>query len=72
VPALGVAAALLCCRVFDVRVLDLLNVLGAAVAMLALMRWYLPLEQPAAVVVPAPAGALDGSAPAGDRRLSSP
>jgi len=59
VPALGIAAALLCCRVFDVRVLDLLNVLGAAVAMLALMRWYLPLEQPAVVAAPASAGALD-------------
>ena len=52
VPVLGVAAALLCSRVFDVRVLDLLNVLGAAVAMLALMRWYLPLEQEEAAVVP--------------------
>jgi len=51
--ALGVAAALLCSRVFDVRVLNLLNVLGAAVAMLALMRWYLPLEQVATVAVPA-------------------
>jgi hypothetical protein len=50
VVALGVAAALLCSRIFDVRVLDLLNVLGAAVAMLALMRWYLPLEQPAAAL----------------------
>ena len=47
VVVLGVAAALLCSRIFDVRVLDLLNVLGAAVAMLALMRWYLPLEQTA-------------------------
>ncbi len=52
VPVLGVAAALLCSRVFDVRVLDLLNVLGAAVAMLALMRWYLPLEQKGAVGAP--------------------
>ena len=52
VPTLGVAAALLCSRVFDVRVLDLLNVLGAAVAMLALMRMYLPLDQEEAVDVP--------------------
>ena len=52
VPALGIAAALLCSRVFDLRVLDLLNVLGAAVAMLALMRWYLPLEQEEAAGVP--------------------
>jgi uncharacterized membrane protein YgaE (UPF0421/DUF939 family) len=59
VVTLGVAAALLCSRVFDVRVLNLLNVLGAAVAMLALMRWYLPLEQPAAALVAAPAGPLD-------------
>jgi hypothetical protein len=42
-----VGAALLCSRIFDVRVLDLLNVLGAAVVMLALMRWYLPLQQAA-------------------------
>ncbi len=55
VVTLGVAAALLCSRIFDVRVLDLLNVIGAAVAMLALMRWYLPLEQAGAVAVPAPA-----------------
>ena len=48
---MGVAATLLCSRVFDVRVLDLLNVLGAVVAIFALMRWYLPLS-------PAPAGAL--------------
>ncbi len=51
---LGIAAALLCSRIFDVRVLDLLNVLGAAVAMLALMRWYLPLEQAATVAVRRP------------------
>ncbi len=55
VVTVGIAAALLCSRIFDVRVLDLLNVIGAAVAMLALMRWYLPLEQAAAVVVAAPA-----------------
>ena len=55
VVTLGVAAALLCSRIFDVRVLDLLNVIGAAVAMLALMRWYLPLEQAGAVAVPVPA-----------------
>ena len=45
VVTLGVAAALLCSRIYDVRVLDLLNVIGAAVAMLALMRWYLPLDE---------------------------
>ena len=49
VVTLGIAAALLCSRVFDIRVLDLLNVLGAVVAILALMRWYLPLEQAASV-----------------------
>ena len=63
VPVLGIAAALLCCRVFDVRVLDLLNVLGAAVAMLALMRWYLPLEQEQAVVVPQVATAASMAEP---------
>jgi hypothetical protein len=47
VVTVGVGAALLCSRIFDVRVLDLLNVLGAAVVMLALMRWYLPLQQAA-------------------------
>ena len=51
---LGVAAALLSTRVYDVRVLNLLNVIGAAVAMLALMRWYLPLEAPAADVAEEP------------------
>ncbi len=61
VVTLGVGAGLLCSRIFDVRVLDLLNVLGAAVVMLALMRWYLPLEQPAkpasaAVAAPAATG----------------
>jgi hypothetical protein len=50
----GVAAALLSSRIFDVRVLDLLNVLGAAVAIFALMRWYLPLEQAPAVAVATP------------------
>lgn len=55
VVTMGVAAALLCSRIFDVRVLDLLNVLGAAVAIFALMRWYLPLE---------PAPALDAATPA--------
>ena len=54
VVTMGVAAALLCSRIFDVRVLDLLNVLGAAVAIIALMRWYLPLEQAPAFVVGAP------------------
>ena len=64
VVVLGVAAALLCSRIFDVRVLDLLNVLGAAVAMLALMRWYLPLEQTATGAVPAPvAPQVDPAAP---------
>ena len=57
VVTLGIAAALLCSRIFDVRVLDLLNVLGAAVAMLALMRWYLPLEQAAAVAAGEPVSA---------------
>ena len=56
---MGVAAALLCSRIFDVRVLDLLNVLGAAVAIIALMRWYLPLEQAPALAV----GASLGRAP---------
>jgi len=47
-----------------VRVLDLLNVLGAAVAMLALMRWYLPLEQTTTGAVPAPvAPQVDPAAP---------
>ena len=68
VVTLGVGAGLLCSRIFDVRVLDLLNVLGAAVAMLALMRWYLPLEQPAkpapvAVAAPAATG-VDSPPPA--------
>ena len=58
VVTMGVAAALLCSRIFDVRVLDLLNVLGAAVAIIALMRWYLPLEPvPALAVGASPAGA---------------
>jgi len=39
-------------------VLDLLNVLGAAVAMLALMRWYLPLEQAAPEAADEPATAV--------------
>jgi len=56
---LGVAAALLSTRVYDVRGLSLLNVIGAAVAMLALMRWYLPLES-SAVESRADAGAPAG------------
>jgi Glycosyltransferase family 87 len=64
VVTLGVAAALLCSRIYDVRVLDLLNVIGAAVAILALMRWYLPLDESAAVGVTGVTGATGVAADA--------
>ena len=77
VVTLGVAAALLCSRIYDVRVLDLLNVIGAAVAILALMRWYLPLDESAAVgvgvtEVAAHAAAPDDQGSAPDDRSSAP
>jgi hypothetical protein len=62
VVTMGVAAALLCSRIFDVRVLDLLNVLGAVVAIFALMHWYLPLEQPPALDAAASPGDAEESA----------
>jgi hypothetical protein len=62
VVTMGVAAALLCSRIFDVRVLDLLNVLGAVVAIFALMHWYLPLEQPPALDAAASPGDAEASA----------
>lgn len=49
--AIGLGAALMSSRIFDVQVLDLLNVLGAAVVVLTLLYGYLPLH-------------ADGAAPA--------
>jgi len=42
---LAVAAALLSMRMWPYRVLDMTNIIGAAVAALCLMRYYLPLER---------------------------
>jgi hypothetical protein len=50
-------------------------VLGAAVVMLALMRWYLPLEQPAkpaSVAVAAPAATGVDSPPPTSTGVDSP
>jgi hypothetical protein len=41
---LGVAAALLSMRMWPHRELDMTNIIGAAIAALCLMRYYLPLE----------------------------
>jgi hypothetical protein len=43
-------AALISSRVFDVKVLNLLNVLGAVVVVLCLLYCYLPLQRPALTV----------------------
>jgi hypothetical protein len=45
-------AALISSRVFDVKVLNLLNVLGAVVVVLCLLYCYLPLQRPALTVPP--------------------
>ena len=42
--ALGVAAVLLSLRMWPYRVLNMTNILGAALAVLCLIRYYLPLE----------------------------
>lgn len=42
--ALGIAAALLSLRMWEVRVLDMTNIVGGAAAALLLIRYYLPLE----------------------------
>jgi hypothetical protein len=42
--ALGVAAALLSMRMWPYRVLDMTNIIGAAVAAVVVIRFYLPLE----------------------------
>ncbi len=62
---LGVAAALLSMRMWPYRVLDMTNMIGAAVAALCLMRYYLPLETakgppPAGVSAREPAAEADG------------
>jgi hypothetical protein len=50
-------------------VLDLLNVIGGAVVMLALMRWYLSLDENVTVVAAAGAAASDDRVPALDERV---
>jgi hypothetical protein len=44
VVALGAAAVLLSLRMWPYRVLDMTNIIGAALAALLVMRYYLPLE----------------------------
>jgi len=51
--ALGVAAALLSLRMWPYRVLDMTNIIGAALGALLVIRFYLPLERPLAAETPA-------------------
>jgi hypothetical protein len=60
---LGIAAALLSMRVWPYRGLDMTNMIGAAIAALCLIRYYLPLEtvkEPLPTVAPAHESAADG------------
>ena len=57
--ALGVAAVLLSLRMWPYRVLDMTNMIGAALAALCVIRYYLPLETAAAPS----GGATTGDAP---------
>jgi hypothetical protein len=41
---LGAAAVLLSMRMWPYRVLDMTNIIGGAIAVVCLMRYYLPLE----------------------------
>jgi hypothetical protein len=53
---LALGTGLMSMRVFDVQVLNLLNALGAAVVVLCLLYYYLPLQaSPASSALPAPA-----------------
>jgi hypothetical protein len=58
--ALGAAAALLSMRMWPYRVLDMTNIIGAALAALCVIRYYLPLE----TASPPSGGATTGDAPA--------
>ena len=54
--AVGVGVALMSSRIFDIQVLNMLNVLGAGVVVLTLLYCYLPLQAYApAPALPAPA-----------------
>ena len=57
--AMGVAAALLSLRMWPYRVLDMTNIVGAALGALLVIRFYLPLEKPAAGDDLSPAAADD-------------
>ena len=54
---MGTAAALLSMRMWPYRVLDMTNMVGAALAALCLIRYYLPLE-----AAPPSGGAATGDA----------
>ena len=60
---MGVAAALLSMRMWPYRVLDMTNIIGAAVATLCLIRYYLPYET-TRKAPPASGGAAAGDSPA--------
>jgi hypothetical protein len=60
---LGIAAALLSMRMWPHRVLDMTNIIGGGIAVLCLMRFYLPLEtskRPRPTDEPAHEPAADG------------